>query len=318
MRIENLAHLLQGQLLNTPSIRSIEGWSATIDEVRRGDLFFASTPALIPQAIQKGAYAIVFAGEGAMEDPEIAWIRVDSISKAAQRLLRFLIVSHSTTPILLDPITFDLAQEYLDDPKIAWSTGDPLADLAYFRSNPPQLLAFWTGSYFQELQLDPALIPSPSYQILQRYPLETSLLVEGHYHERLPIAPLFEEELVKLWGLIHHHQLRYSWSAPPKSHFSPIFFTPRGRIVPFGKSSKVLIVEPDLSLAQRARTYLEQAVPWAKRGYWSVQKLAGFQEVPIEGVVEMLYNSPFHYTLYVGATLETIQPSLPQREPTLL
>ncbi|MRJ02477.1 MAG: hypothetical protein GXO19_05880, partial [Epsilonproteobacteria bacterium] len=129
MRIENLIYLVGGELLNVPAIRSIRGITSHLARVRRGDLYIARDSSLVADAVERGAYAVLFQGEVGIIDPEIAWIRVEGLYESVQRLLRFSLVERRVTPIPLSPLTWRWTSQYITAPSVAVSRGDPIGDL---------------------------------------------------------------------------------------------------------------------------------------------------------------------------------------------
>ena len=78
MKIEDILNLTEGVLTNTPKVQAIESATVFYSKVEHGDLFFSSNQEEIDQAIQNGAYAIVYDDENIIQkDDEIAWININ-------------------------------------------------------------------------------------------------------------------------------------------------------------------------------------------------------------------------------------------------
>ena len=93
MKIEDILNLTEGTLSNTPKVQAIESATVYVSKVDQGDLFFSSNQEEIDQAIQNGAYAIVYDDENiTCNDEEIAWIKVTSIQLAAFKLIRYVTI----------------------------------------------------------------------------------------------------------------------------------------------------------------------------------------------------------------------------------
>lgn len=89
MKIETLANLVQGELLNSPFISEVTSFTMDVDEVIRGSCFFVTNSEDIKYAIKNGAYAIVSKNYEKIVDNEIAWIKVDSIKDAILEIFKY-------------------------------------------------------------------------------------------------------------------------------------------------------------------------------------------------------------------------------------
>ena len=89
MKIETLANLVKGELLNSPFISEVTSFTMNVDEVIRGSCFFVTNSEDIKYAIKNGAYAIVSKNYEKIVDNEIAWIKVDSIKDAILEIFKY-------------------------------------------------------------------------------------------------------------------------------------------------------------------------------------------------------------------------------------
>lgn len=89
MKIETLANLVKGELLNSPFISEVTSFTMDVDEVIRGSCFFVTNSEDIKYAIKNGAYAIVSKNYEKIVDNEIAWIKVDSIKDAILEIFKY-------------------------------------------------------------------------------------------------------------------------------------------------------------------------------------------------------------------------------------
>jgi len=102
MKIEDIVNLTEGTLTNTPKVQAIEGASVYYSKIEHGDLFFSSNQEEIDQAIDNGAYAIVYADDSIVKkDDEIAWIKVSDLQLAAFKLIRYVIIKKEAKFFLL-------------------------------------------------------------------------------------------------------------------------------------------------------------------------------------------------------------------------
>jgi len=319
MRIENLVSLVGGELKNSPSITSVTGISSDISTLRRGDLFIAKEKETIPDAIRQGAYAILFSGWAQIADPEIAWIKVEDLDEAAKRVLRYILIRQKIAIYSLSDIDFAFCAHCIHDPDLFLSSDDPLEDLKRLLRKEYRVALFKEKGYFSSLGLEDTPLPSMPIKIIRTYPLECSFIHQERYYERIPFAPLFLPQIEKVLTLGAVQRLHLTFDAPHPHHFTPHFLGENFGIKEFGKGERVLLTERDHTLASSERNYLQNALPWAKILFVSDSDIAGFAKVEdFEELKEMLYNSWFHYALYVGKPFDPHLLWRPFRQRSLL
>ncbi|RDU66758.1 hypothetical protein CQA53_03030 [Helicobacter didelphidarum] len=168
MRLDKVLDILFGNLTNTPYISSFESITSNISKVKQGTLFFLQNPDDLQQAIQQGAYGIVFDIEMGILDSEIAWIKVENISQSIMRLVRYLVLESQCILCLLTPVEIALAKSIntpfriIDGEKIT----DMLADifLAYTEQlRQPLVHQVFLTSIRDLERLDVVKICSPFY-----------------------------------------------------------------------------------------------------------------------------------------------------------
>ncbi|MRI58870.1 MAG: hypothetical protein C6H99_05115 [Epsilonproteobacteria bacterium] len=296
MRLDNLLHLIGGELKNSPAIKSFQGFSADLEHLKKGDLYFARDRTTIDQAIKGGAYGIVYEGWSQISDEEIPWIKVANLHEALLRLSRFYLIKNRALIYALDPLTFDLAHTLIDHPKASFIKEDLFEILGMLEDVE---FLFLHPDLAQKLSLDIAPLPKAQIEPVQEYLFEYSFVYDGRFFERARISPLFAKELELVLGIIKECSFYFD---PQRlhhfSHFHPIFVDTHFRPKEFGKSERALIIEPDPALLERERRFLESKAPWAKKLYIAKKRLEGFE--PFEEIREILYNLPFHYAL-IGA-----------------
>ncbi len=318
MRIDNLLYLIGGELKNSPNISGVSNIRLIAKEIKRGDIFFALNKSEIDEAVKNGAYGIVFEGWVQISDPEIAWIKVPSLTDAALKLLRFFLINERIPLHCTEKIAFDLAQECISDNSLLFCTGDPLKDLNAFLKREPVAMLLYDKSYLAKLALECEPLKSKEVILTTSYLFESSFLYDDRYYERTPIAPFLLPHLRTALALATTYNLSISLQHPLKKHFSPHFLSSSFTELEFGRSDRVLVFESDYSFAQEAKEYLLRSAPWAKTLFLSDKNLEGFTAVAsIEELREILYNRAFNYALYVGQSLEIEALQRPKVQKTL-
>ena len=302
MRLDSLVSLINGHLVNTPSISQITTFTTEPAKVQRGTLFIALNPNDIPLAVQKGAYGVVFSGWAQMSDTEIAWIRVEELEKALISLIRFLLIQKGITLFSTSQIECELALAILHDNRVAYAFDD-YEHILNAAQNPAIQIMLVEEAIAKKLSLDYQPLPSlKNFQIVQSYLFEMSLLCDGNFFERVPISPFFSIQIQKVLGLAFEYMLQFDLYHPTSfHHFKPLFVDHYFRLCEFGKSDRVLIVESDCTLFQAQATFLKQEAPWAKSIFLCEPSCNGFtQYSSLDELKNILYNSSFQLALIEG------------------
>jgi hypothetical protein len=114
MKITSLVDIVNGKLQNKPSISFVTQLHTNILKVKDGDLFISSDMQKINEAVQKGAFAIIYdcTLDISTLNNEIAYINVTSIKDACIKLLRYYLSTKTIDVIYVDPISFELFKIY--------------------------------------------------------------------------------------------------------------------------------------------------------------------------------------------------------------
>ncbi|NPA03757.1 MAG: hypothetical protein GXO61_02740 [Epsilonproteobacteria bacterium] len=314
MRLDNLVHLLDGKLHSSPTISSLTSFTSSLSKVSRGSLFFAFEKEHIPEAIKRGAYAIVYEGDVKIVDEEIAWIEVDDLFKATTKLIRFFFIQNGVKIFEVTPATFDLAKALLSsNPNLIFLKEDITLLLDHLEK-VKYLITPLNLSFL--LNLEKQQIKEKEIVVVSEYLFEISFILEEAYIERLKLSPLFLKELKEVLFIAMENNLNFDLHRVYLfNHFKPFFINSQFEIVEFGKSERVLILEEECTLLPKERSFLEKKAAWAKKIYLTKScEVEGFNKV--EEISEVLYNSSFHYALLEEFEVEKLKKE-ELKEPTL-
>ncbi len=306
MRLENFLGLTGAKLRNTPSISRIYHFSTDAKQVHRGDLFFASDPKSVEDAIANGAYAIVCEAPIPMSDPEIAWIETENLEQAMLRTLRYLLLEKKCKRFALGDIELDIARLVVLDP--AWHFYSSLPQ-AIEALQAPTLEAFAAPhELFARLALQAETLDATPLRIEQEYLFATSLHLFDTYYERLPISPLFVHALGRVATLVRRFDLAYNlWRLQHFRHFRPHFIDSNFHEVEFGKTQRVIITEPTCHLLGLEHEFLMCQAPWAKKLFVQFScRQSNFATISLEKIAHFLYNADFHFALCEEFDLSTL------------
>jgi len=310
MKIEDILNLTEGTLVNTPQIQAIEAATAFPSKVGEGDLFFAADAKDIPAAVANGAYAVVYEGEQEILDPEIAWIRVESVKASAFRLLRYVLLTKEADFHLLEKHEMSLLRMILTH-----------------KGNITFLPDAWNKAFEQILNGDGHLFVGTDAELMglikpeslrlteeaEGYPVSDTLFkstfrIGKYIYQDIKMAPFHLEYLLRVVALCDRYALPYSIDRIQYTrHFMPLYVDNQLRAVTQGASDKVLIFTDALEDVVRAREYVRYQSSWVKsivltppktkvehveRPYW-FERVEEAREI----LTSVHYNYAFIYSL---------------------
>lgn len=264
MQISALADIVEGELLNDPSISFITQTHTTPTKINDGDAFFATSRCEedIKVAISKGAFAIICDFEPNIIDNEIAWIEVDNIKKAITNMLRYQLLKHRISFIQVDKIFYHLLQilrakemqgiivlgdNIIDDFEVLNQVNEDKVifgtDAGILNSISPNIAAMDVKPY------DVKNLTSNSL-------FETTFSYKDKYFDKIKIPLIYVNHLLKLLEV-------FEYKLDPKrlSHFDlfePIFVNKSNQVVPFGQTNRFIIANKDSDIYTTEIEYLKE------------------------------------------------------------
>lgn len=263
MLIENLTRLVGGELKNKPKISQVDGFCIDCNSVKKADAFIAINcePQDIKLAINNGAYAIIYGNDLDICMSEIAFIKVDNLSKSLFRLMRFLalqkqikfigvnLVQKSILKCLylpknLSELGFDLHSIFLNLNKAG--SGD-----TFFSDNLCILKKI--NENYELMGVNADIKP-----IVMNSIFFTNIVCADTYYQNLIFPYLFVADLSGVIEFLKKHSFDVKFKDLMNfDHFRPIFVDKFFRIKPFGRSYRAFIVESDFDLFCREARFLK-------------------------------------------------------------
>ena len=327
MRLENILALTNGQLINSPFVSQFNAIVFEAKAVKRGDLFIAFDDSTIEEAVFNGAYGIIFQKPTQISDTEIAWIKVNDLDNALERILRFLLINKEITVYQCNEIVLQLALQVVTEPHFLVLEGDIktifkqlscVEDKSYILFSP----ALVNGDIFTEIKE----LPSNAHEkidIVEQTLFETSFIYDNVFYERQQLSPFFIpylEELLFLFKTIGvNFRLR---KFTPIEHFEAVFTNKNFEIKEFGTSDKVLIFEKNTHYIEKEIRFLQKHASWAKILFLipfsyvqtlpaELQTLENLQSYKNEKEIKtLLKEQSFHFALIVGVDKSILQKPL--------
>jgi len=272
MRLENILALTKGTLLGEPSVSIFDSVVFEPSKVKRGSFFISQTPDDISEALQNGAYGIMFDKPTQITDSEVAWIKVDNIDNALKKLLRFYLLEKELQVYACDPITLHLSSMISTPPTFCNIEGT--------------MRTIWEKLWMLEKKsivlFSPALTDSDIFiehsqliraqentiTIIEQTLFETSFIHNDTFYERQMLSPFFIPYLEHLLFFYTFLRIPFQIKGFGKmGHFIPVFTNSRLEIKEFGSSDRVVIFEPLLELIDEQIDFLDAQAAWAKIVY---------------------------------------------------
>jgi len=265
--VEDILNLTEGTLRNQPAIQAVNGATTFPSKVDHGDLFFAAKPEDIPAALANGAYVIVHESDVAITDDEVAWIQVESVEKAAFRLLRYVLLKKEAEFALLLPHEMSFLRQILTH-----------------RGNVTFLADTWYKAFEQVLNGEGYLFVSSNEELLSQikpdatrleeeadgYPVSDTLFrstfrVGKYVYQDREMIPFHLPHLLRVIAFCDAHDLPYAIDKVRYTrHFLPVYINGKFEVVSKGSSDRVLIFTDNIPDIVAARTYVKRQTTWVK------------------------------------------------------
>ena len=267
MTIEDILNLTEGRLRNTPAVQAIEGATTFPSKVDHGDLFFAARPEEIPAALANGAYAIVYEGEAEITDPEIAWIEVPSVEKAAFRLLRYVLLKKEADFALLRPHEMSFLRQILTHRgNITFLSDTWYKAFEQILNGPGHLFVSTDAELMEQIKPDTPRLEEEA----EGYPVSDTLFrstfrIGKYVYQDRELVPFHLPHLLRVVAFCDANALPYAIDKVRYTrHFLPVFVNGRFEVVAKGASDRVLIFTDNFEDIVKAREYVRYQASWVK------------------------------------------------------
>ena len=270
MQISSILDIVDGSLLNSPSISFIYSIKTNALKVKEGDLFIAKNINEIDLAIRNGAFAIIFDTNVPIIDNEIAWIKVKNIDISIIKLVRFKLAIKNIEAFYCNKIIYDLLKIYsthflknvrlvpnklentfrfideIEDNDILISCNKNILDNIY-----PKNKDFDHINKLNEID-----------NLIEHSLFETSFSYENVYFSRLKISSLYIRDFLKVFNFFKQNldltKLKSFYN------FKPLFLDRNLNLVEFGKSDKFIICQNNEDLYENEISYMKKQYKYAK------------------------------------------------------
>ena len=314
MKISSIVDIVDGELLNSPSISFINNISSDANKVKTSDMFIAKNIEDLKIALQNGAYAVIFEKDFEVIDNEIAFIKVKNLELALLKIVRYklstlkiksyfctdetfdmlkLYQNNHTKPIFLISKNIEKAFKFIDDIK----DGDILIS-----KNKKLLESIYPDSKDFEKKLDENNIKN----LIKHSLFELSFSYKDIYFSKLRLSKIYLNSFLNIYdffkGNIDISKLKLY------SNFKAIFIDKDFQPIESGKSDSFIICQTNKNLIPIEITYLKNEFRYAKTIFVSKYKISFLDEKEqiiinnIEDLKNILKNLKFNCIYLIGFT----------------
>lgn len=311
MRLENIIALTHGKLVNDPFVKNFENIIFDANKIKRGDLFIAFDEDTIDTAIFNGAYGVIFDKPTQISDNEIAWIKVENLENALNRLLRFRMIEKEVVVYECNEIILKLALQIITEPNFIVLNGDIKSILkTLWHVENKSTILFCPDLLEKDIFAQCKTLPKTAIEpitIMEQTLFETSFIYDNNFYERQLISPFFMPYLEELLHLLKSLKINFRLRKfTPIEHFEAVFTNKNFEIKEFGTSDKVLIFESNSSLIKSEIAFLQKQANWAKAIYIIPYDSDYEENINIftykneDEIIDVLKNNSFHFALIAG------------------
>ena len=314
MKISSIVDIVDGELLNSPSISFINNISSDANKVKTSDMFIAKNIEDLKIALQNGAYAVIFEKDFEVIDNEIAFIKVKNLELALLKIVRYklstlkiksyfctdetfdmlkLYQNNHTKPIFLISKNIEKAFKFIDDIK----DGDILIS-----KNKKLLESIYPDIKEFEKKLDENNIKN----LIKHSLFELSFSYKDIYFSKLRLSKIYLNSFLNIYdffkGNIDISKLKLY------SNFKAIFIDKDFQPIESGKSDSFIICQTNKNLIPIEITYLKNEFKYAKTIFVSKYKISFLDEKEqiiinnIEDLKNILKNLKFNCVYLIGFT----------------
>ncbi len=330
--VNEAVELSLGELQNTPSISYFNSIVLSLNKVQKGSLFVAKDHALIPKALELGAYGILYTGEYPLSDKDVAWIKLKDIEHSLNHLFKFCLLNERVVGVLLSPIELEIASKIIVS-GFAWCLKESLEDLFIIEGCK---IAFfdkleWLHLFYKQECLKEDLKESRLIILNQSFFCSALVYEKQEYEFKMPC--IFLEPLKRVIQLCEKLQIEFDLNLLgkkeyPLDHCEPFFVNKNLEIAPYGATARVVVAEASKELFEMMLQKALETLSWGKIVVFCRKNSAAFFKktnpyfyTTQNNLKEQLKNLAFNFAFIYGISshhLESLlNPPLFKKTPTL-
>ncbi|WQU35808.1 ferrochelatase [Helicobacter pylori] len=330
--VNEAVELSLGELQNMPSISYFNSIVLSLNKVQKGSLFVAKDHALIPKALELGAYGILYTGEYPLSDRDVAWIKLKDIEHSLNHLFKFCLLNERVVGALLSPIELEIASKIIVS-GFVWCLKESLEDLFIIEGCK---IAFfdkleWLHLFYKQERLKEDLKESRLIILNQSFFCSALVYEKQEYEFKMPC--IFLEPLKRVIQLCEKLQIEFDLNLLgkkeyPLDHCKPFFVNKNLEIAPYGATARVIVAEASKELFEMMLQKALETLSWGKIVVFCRKNSAAFFKktnpyfyTTQNNLKEQLKNLAFNFAFIYGISsshLESLlNPPFFKKTPTL-
>lgn len=332
MQITSILDIIDGRLLNHPSISFIYSIKTNPKKIKEGDLFIVQDDEDIPLAIENGAFALVVNKTiDDIPDNEIAWVYVENIEETIIKLVRYLLSNIRLTAFYCNDVSYELFN-ILRKPTIHTNIKIIPNDLSKFFKLVDDLEENDTIICSDQKLLDDIYpinfkFNTKEYSInnlIEHSIFETTFSYKDKYFSKLKISSLYLKEFLDVYSYLGFDS---DLNKLKKFHnLKPIFVDKLINHTDFGRTDKFLVAQDKDDLLLKEVEYLNNKYKYAKVLYLTTKDIDDNRDIDytfinsLEELKEFLKKVQFNAVYFIGVSYEELyeQVSKQNNEPSLI
>ena len=331
MKISSLIDIVDGELLNSPSISFINSIKTDPNRVKTSDLFIAKNIEDLKIAIENGAYAVIFEKDFEVLDSEVAFIKVENLQMAMIKIFRFKLSNIKLKSYFCSTPTFDLFKIYqhnfgeniyliskniekafkfideLKDDDILISKDENLINKIY-----PNSQEFEKNIYLKNIQ-----------NLVKHTLFEISFSYKDNYFSRIKLPTIYLNNFLNIYEFLKKDI--DAFKLKNYSNFKAIFIDKNFEPLEFGKSSSFIICQNSLELVKEEINYIKNEFKYAKTIFIAKNKVNYLKEDEqillknLNNLKNLLLNLDFNCVYMIDFNYKEVLEYLqkPHNSPTL-
>ncbi len=315
MQIRTLCDIVNGELLNSPSISFITQIHTTSSKINDGDLFISNNLEQIKKALDNGAFAVIFDEENLKNDllqldTEIAWIQVDCIEKSLFKLSRFLLSTKEVKSYSCDDVFFEFMNKLITNKKyLNLLTNDIFQDFQVLKDLDEEKYLISSDLVYlkkiQPLAVEIDITKKRVENITIKSIFRSSFSFSGYMFQNIKLPYLYIDYFLSLIEFIGQNKtLQTSIDITLLKNvelLSPVFIDKVFDVVDFGKSNKFII-------ANNNRTVYSEQIAYIKEYYKFGELLIIENFKDDEDLLDQIKNKNYNALYVLGKSkVEVIQ-----------
>jgi ferrochelatase len=319
VQISSILDIVDGELLNSPSISFIYSIKTNAKKVKEGDLFIAKNLEDIELAINYGAFAIIIEEKFPIIDNEIAWIKVKEIEISIIKLIRYKLSVLNLEAYFCDVVAYQLLKIYSSNHskkiklipnklEIFLKNIDELEEENIIISSNTEIL---NKIYPQNKSFNEITTTLEIENLIEHSLFETSFSFNGVYFSKLKISSLYLAQFLRVYNFLDKNI--DTSKLKQFNNLKPLFIDRNLNLIEFGKSDRFIISQDIKELYEYEILYLKVKYKYAKTlfiSYSYIKYLTKEEQIIINNLDELkpiLKKSKFNAVYLIGFNFNQVQ-----------